>query len=61
MLSQARSVFMMWPRIVCHPIVRRNVRSVLWDGIDPDIVTDPVIHFSAGRLLALQVASLAVD
>ncbi len=61
MLSQARSALMMWPGIVLYPIVRWNVRSVLWDGIDPDVDTDPVTHFCAGRLLDLEAASVPVD
>ena len=61
MLSQARTVLMAWPGIVFYPIVRWNVRSVLWDGIDPDAETDPVTHFCAGRLLALETASLPLE
>lgn len=61
MLSQARTALMMWPGIVLYPIVRWNVRSVLWDGIDPDVDTDPVTYFCAGRLLELEAASVPVD
>jgi hypothetical protein len=28
--------------IVLYPLVRWNVRSVLWDGADPDADDDPV-------------------
>jgi hypothetical protein len=36
--------------IVLYPLVRWNVRSVLWDGIDPDDDNDPVQRFCASRL-----------
>jgi hypothetical protein len=36
--------------IVLYPLVRWNVRSVLWDGIDPDAEDDPVQRFCAARL-----------
>lgn len=36
--------------IIFYPIVRWNVRSVLWDGVDPDAEDDPVQRFCAGRL-----------
>lgn len=36
--------------IVMYPLVRWNVRSVLWDGIDPDAEDDPVQRFCAERL-----------
>jgi hypothetical protein len=36
--------------IVFYPVVRWNVRSVLWDGADPDADDDPVQRFCAGRL-----------
>lgn len=36
--------------IVLYPLVRWNVRSVLWEGIDPDAETDPVQRFCAARL-----------
>jgi hypothetical protein len=36
--------------IVLYPLVRWNVRSVLWDGIDPDAENDPVQRFCATRL-----------
>ncbi len=61
MLSQARTALMTWPGILFYPIVRWNIRSVIWDGIDPDIDTDPVTRFCAGRLLALEAASLPSD
>ena len=36
--------------IVLYPLVRWNVRSVLWDGADPDANDDPVQRFCAERL-----------
>jgi hypothetical protein len=43
--------------IVLYPLVRWNVRSVLWDGIDPDAEDDPVKRFCLVRL-GEQAASL---
>ena len=36
--------------IVVYPLVRWNVRSVLWDGMDPDSEQDLVQQYCAGRL-----------
>ena len=36
--------------IVLYPLVRWNVRSVLWDGADPDADDDPVQRFCVARL-----------
>jgi hypothetical protein len=36
--------------LVFYPIVRWNVRSVLWDEVDPDSLDDPVRRFCTGRL-----------
>jgi hypothetical protein len=36
--------------IVLYPLVRWNVRSVLWDGTDPDAEDDPVQRFCITRL-----------
>jgi hypothetical protein len=36
--------------IVLYPLVRWNVRSVLWDGSDPDAEDDPVQRFCIARL-----------
>lgn len=36
--------------LVFYPVVRWNVRSVLWDEGDPDSLDDPVRHFCTGRL-----------
>ena len=42
--------------IVLYPLVRWNVRSVLWDGVDPDADDDPVQRFCAARLGAVDPA-----
>jgi hypothetical protein len=36
--------------LVFYPVIRWNVRSVLWDGADPDADDDPVQQFCATRL-----------
>jgi hypothetical protein len=36
--------------IVLYPLIRWNVRSVLWEGIDPDAEDDPVQVYCAARL-----------
>jgi len=36
--------------IVLYPLVRWNVRSVLWEGTDPDAEDDPVQRFCIARL-----------
>lgn len=36
--------------IVFYPFIRWNVRSVLWDGVDPDSADDPVQVFCTTRL-----------
>jgi hypothetical protein len=36
--------------IVFYPFIRWNVRSVLWDGVDPDADDDPVQVFCTARL-----------
>lgn len=36
--------------IIFYPIIRWNVKSVLWDGVDPDAEDDPVQQFCATRL-----------
>ncbi len=38
------------PGIVFYPFIRWNVRSVLWDGVDPDAEDDPVQVFCMARL-----------
>jgi hypothetical protein len=50
-LSQVRMVMLAGPpSLVFYPIIRWNVRSVLWDGADPDSDNDPVTRFCADRL-----------
>lgn len=57
-LSEARMVLLAGPAsLVLYPIIRWNVRSVLWDGADPDAGTDPVTRFCAGRLVREAMAS----
>jgi hypothetical protein len=36
--------------LLFYPIVRWNVRSVLWDGTDPDAPDDPIQQFCLTRL-----------
>lgn len=36
--------------IVLYPLIRWNVRSVLWEGVDPDADDDPVQVYCAARL-----------
>ncbi|HTL60156.1 MAG TPA: hypothetical protein VL261_00805 [Nitrospira sp.] len=42
--------------IVLYPLVRYNVRSVLWDGVDPDAEDDPVQRFCVVRLEEAQLS-----
>ncbi len=53
LLSEIQTVLFTNPAIIFYPIVRWNIRSVLWDGIDPDADTDPVTRFCRTRLAAL--------
>ncbi len=50
MLSGARMVLLTNAGIIWYPVVRWNVRSVVWDGADPDSEADPVTQFCAERL-----------
>ena len=60
-LSEVRMVLLAGPAsLVLYPIIRWNVRSVLWDGADPDADTDPVTRFCAGRLVKEAMASQEV-
>lgn len=38
------------PTIALYPIVRWNIRSVIWDGSNPDAETDPVTQYCTERL-----------
>jgi hypothetical protein len=50
-LSNVRMVLMTAPAsLVFYPIIRWNVRSVLWDGQDPDAEADLVTQFCTTRL-----------
>lgn len=49
-LSEVRMVLMPGPGLIFYPIVRWNVHSVFWDGVDPDAGTDPVTSYCTERL-----------
>jgi hypothetical protein len=49
-LQDVRRVLWPTPGIIFYPLIRWNVRSVLWDGTDPDAATDPVTQFCRERL-----------
>jgi hypothetical protein len=53
-LSQTFFTLLTGPGIIFYPIVRWNVRSVLWDGTDPDADSDPITHYCSERLAALR-------
>lgn len=38
------------PAIALYPIVRWNIRSVIWDGADPDAESDPITRYCTERL-----------
>lgn len=50
LLSETRAVLLTNPAIIFYPIVRWNIRAVLWDGTDPDADTDAVTRFCRARL-----------
>lgn len=51
MLYSVLSTFVTAPvSLLFYPIVRWNVRSVLWDGADPDADDDPIQQFCVTRL-----------
>jgi hypothetical protein len=50
MLSDTRMVLGIGAALIFHPIVRWNLRSVLWEGLDPDSQADPVTRFCQERL-----------
>jgi hypothetical protein len=41
------------PAILFYPVIRWNVRSVLWEGSDPDADDDPVKRFCITRLAVM--------
>ncbi|MGH7255015.1 MAG: hypothetical protein ACREI3_04490 [Nitrospirales bacterium] len=49
-LSDVRWILLWSPAIVLYPVIRWNVRSVIWDGVDPDDDADPVNQRCAQRL-----------
>jgi hypothetical protein len=49
-LTEAGLVLLATPAVIFYPIVRWNVRTVLWDGADPDAATDPVTAYCTERL-----------
>jgi hypothetical protein len=59
LLSETRAVLLTNPAIIFYPIVRWNIRTVLWDGTDPDVDTDAVTRFCLARLAVL--SHVAVD
>jgi hypothetical protein len=51
MLYPMLSMFVRAPvSLLLYPIVRWNVRSVLWDGADPDAESDPIQQFCRARV-----------
>lgn len=50
MLNPVLGTLLTSTAIVFYPIIRWNVRSVLWDGVDPDAPDDPVQVHCATRL-----------
>ncbi|TKB73575.1 MAG: hypothetical protein E8D45_08845 [Nitrospira sp.] len=57
-LTEAGLMLLTSPAIVFYPIVRWNLRSVLWDGGDPDADSDPVTRYCAERLVSDQESLL---
>lgn len=53
-LTEAGLILLTSPAIVFYPIVRWNLRSVLWDGGDPDAASDAVTRYCAERLASDQ-------
>lgn len=50
-LSNVRTFMLAGPAsFVLYPIIHWNVRTVLWDGGDPDAATDPIGQFCRSRL-----------
>lgn len=50
MLNPVLATLVTSTAIVFYPIIRWNVRSVLWEGVDPDAADDPVQVFCRTRL-----------
>jgi hypothetical protein len=51
-LSQTLMTLVTSPAVVFYPIIRWNIRSVFWDGTDPDAESDPVTKYCTDRLSA---------
>lgn len=49
-LSDVRWTLLTGPALIFYPIIRWNVRSVLWDATDPDADSDPVTQYCTNRL-----------
>lgn len=50
MLADTRLVLLTGPSALFYPVVRWNLRAVLWDGADPDAESDPVARYCTDRL-----------
>lgn len=38
------------PSLIFYPIIRWNIHSVMWDGLDPEAGSDPLNQFCTARL-----------
>jgi plasmid stabilization system protein ParE len=52
-LSETLWTLLPGPALVFYPIIRWNVRSVIWDGEDPDAEEDAVNRYCSRRLHGL--------
>jgi hypothetical protein len=50
MLADTRLLLLTGPAVLFYPVVRWNLRAVLWDGADPDAESDPVARYCTARL-----------
>jgi hypothetical protein len=50
MLADTRLLLLPGPAALLYPVVRWNLRAVLWDGADPDAESDPVARYCTDRL-----------
>lgn len=50
MLADTRLLLLTGPAALLYPVVRWNLRAVLWDGADPDAESDPVARYCTDRL-----------
>lgn len=53
-LSEVRWTLLTGPALIFYPIIRWNVRSVLWDATDPDAASDPITQYCAGRIASAE-------